>query len=160
MIDHAVLTRRALRWVLDDNHLTRDALTIIDGPTRTQLEELVIAVADDMAYNQLKYFRPFDHQKKFFRTSTDRRGILAANRIGKTVSTCYETAYHLTGRYPSWWEGKRFDKPITAMVAGEGWSQVALVLQNELLGTNDVKIREQLGTGAIDRKSTRLNSSH
>jgi phage terminase large subunit-like protein len=37
------------------------------------------------------------------------------------------------------------------MVAGEGWSQVALVLQNELLGTQDVKITENLGSGAIPR---------
>ena len=37
------------------------------------------------------------------------------------------------------------------MVAGEGWSQVALVLQNELLGTQDIKITENLGTGAIPR---------
>ena len=58
---------------------------------------------------------------------------------------------HLTGVYPDWWEGKRWDKPVTVMVAGEGWGQVAMVLQNELLGTQDVKIREQLGTGAIPR---------
>ena len=57
----------------------------------------------------------------------------------------------MTGLYPEWWNGYRFDKPITVMVAGEGWSQVAMVLQNELLGTQDVKIKEQLGTGAIPR---------
>jgi len=105
-----------------------------------------------MEFNQLKYFRPFEHQLKFFRTYTSpRRGILAANRIGKTVSTCFETAMHLTGLYPDWWEGRRFDRPVNVMVAGEGWQQVALVLQNELLGTNDVKIESQLGTGAIPR---------
>ena len=151
MIEPAVLTRRALRSVLDDHKLKPDSLALLDGPTRAKLEDLVHTVADDMRYNQLKYFRPFEHQKRFFTTSTDRRGILAANRIGKTVSTCYETAYHLTGRYPDWWAGKRFDKPITVMVAGEGWSQVALVLQNELLGTPDVKIKEAIGTGAIPR---------
>ena len=68
---------------------------------------------------------------------------MAANRIGKTVSTCFETACHLTGLYPDWWQGHRFTSPITCMVAGEGWSQVALVLQNELLGTQDVKITEK-----------------
>ena len=77
--------------------------------------------------------------------------LLAANRIGKTVSTCSETAIHLTGQYPAWWTGKRFNKPITAMVAGEGWTQVALVLQKELLGTNDIKITNDVGTGAIPR---------
>jgi phage terminase large subunit-like protein len=119
---------------------------------RNRFQDLVMATADDMQYNQLKYFRPFEHQLRFFATGhSERRGILAANRIGKTVSTCYETAMHLTGRYPDWWRGKTFDRPIVAMVAGEGWSQVAMVLQNELLGTQDVKIAHNIGTGAIPR---------
>ena len=145
--------RRALRWILDEHDLTPEALNLIDGPTRSHLEDLAIAVSDSMRYDQLRYFRPFEHQRAFFRTGgVDRRGILAANRIGKTVSTCYETAMHLTGRYPDWWEGHRFGGAITVMVAGEGWAQVALVLQNELLGTPDIKIREGLGTGAIPRE--------
>ena len=152
MLDSSVLMRRALRWVCDSNRLTPESLTVMDGPTAAMLEDLSITVAEDMRYNQLRYFRPFDHQRKFFATfNSPRRGILAANRIGKTVSTCFETACHLTGQYPDWWSGYRFDKPITAMVAGEGWSQVAMVLQNELLGTQDVKIRENLGTGMIPR---------
>ena len=151
MTDHAVLIRRALRWVLDEHNLTGEALRLMDHDTQSKLQDLAMTVADDMRYNQLRYFRPFEHQRRFFTTKTDRRGILAANRIGKTVSTCYETAYHLTGRYPDWWTGRRFDKPITAMVAGESWGQVALVLQAELLGSSDVKIKEQLGTGAIPR---------
>ena len=150
MIDDATLMRRALRWCLDQHALTPESLTLIDGPTRRHLEDLAIAVCDSMRHDQLQYFRPFDHQRAFFATgSVDRRGILAANRIGKTVSTCYETAMHLTGQYPDWWQGHRFSGAITAMVAGEGWAQVALVLQNELLGTPDIKIREGLGTGAI-----------
>jgi hypothetical protein len=155
MIDHAVLIRRALRWVLDEHNLTAEALRLMDHATQQQLQDLAMSIADDMQYNQLRYFRPFEHQRRFFTTTTDRRGILAANRIGKTVSTCYETALHLTGLYPDWWTGKRFDKPITAMVAGESWGQVALVLQAELLGASDVKIRQQLGTGAIPRDCTK-----
>ena len=158
MIDHAVLIRRALRWVLDEHQLTGEALRLMDHNTQLQLQDLSMTVADDMQYNQLRYFRPFEHQKQFFTTTTDRRGILAANRIGKTVSTCYETALHLTGLYPDWWTGKRFDKPITAMVAGESWGQVALVLQAELLGSSDVKIKEQLGTGAIPRDCIRFDT--
>jgi len=152
MLGTETLMARALRYVLDEHNLTVESLVTIPGPLARHLETVTIAIADDMRYNQIKYFRPFDHQRRFFRTgSADRRGILAANRIGKTVSTCFETAMHLTGLYPDWWEGYRFDKPITCMVAGEGWSQVALVLQNELLGTQDVKIAENLGTGAIPR---------
>ena len=146
------LMSRALRYVVDKHDLTIDALKTIDGPTENKLRDLSIVVADDMRYNQIKYFRPFDHQLKFFNTGKfTRRGILAANRIGKTTSTCFETAYHLTGLYPDWWTGHRFSGPITAMVAGEGWTQVALVLQNELLGTQDIKLEENIGTGSIPR---------
>ena len=151
MLDPGVLMRRAIRSVCDTNNLKPDGITLFDHVTQDHLRDLAMSVADHMQYNQLEYFRPFDHQREFFRTQSDRRGILAANRIGKTVSTCYETAMHLTGRYPDWWEGKRYNKPITCMVAGEGWSQVALVLQNELLGAPDVKQHDSLGTGAIPR---------
>jgi len=143
--------RRAVRSVCDQHSLTPDSLAQFDHVTQERFRDLAIATADDMVYNQLRYFRPFEHQKEFFVTTSDRRGILAANRIGKTVSTCYETAMHLTGQYPSWWQGHRFRKPITCMVAGEGWSQVALVLQQELLGSPDIKLRDALGTGAIPR---------
>jgi len=152
MLDTAVLMRRAIRQVCDDNSLAVDTIYQMPFEPRQRFEELVYAVSEDMRYNQLRYFRPFEHQRKFFRTGTSqRRGILAANRIGKTVSTCFETAMHLTGQYPDWWDGRRFDKPVTAMVAGEGWQQVAMVLQNELLGTQDVKISDSIGTGAIPR---------
>ena len=152
MLDSAVIMRRAIRYCCEQHAIMPTLLHTMPPGVQASLQEYAIAIADDMRYNQLKYFRPFPHQMRFFETGTfDRRGILAANRIGKTVSTCFETAMHLTGMYPEWWCGKRFDKPITAMVAGEGWSQVALVLQAELLGTNDVKIKDAIGTGAIPR---------
>jgi phage terminase large subunit-like protein len=151
--------RRAVTWVCDQNALTPAALKLLDHVTQSHFEDLAIAVADDMVYNQLKYFRPFLHQKQFFATGSHaRRGILAANRIGKTVSTCYETAMHLTGRYPDWWTGYRYTTAITAMVAGEGWSQVAMVLQQELLGTQDVKLTNNIGTGALPKDTIDLVS--
>jgi phage terminase large subunit-like protein len=152
MLDPALLMRRAIRWVCDTNHLDPKQTNRFNTFAYDRFKELCYTVQEDMRYDQLKYFRPFAHQVKFFATgSSDRRGILAANRIGKTVSTCYEVAMHLTGRYPDWWQYKRYNKPVTVMVAGEGWDQVARVLQNELLGTQDVKIAEALGTGAIPR---------
>jgi len=152
MIDPNVLMRRAIRWCCDENNLKPESLNLMDTQTKDKFMDLVFAVVDDMRFNQLKYFRPFEHQRAFFATgSSSRRGILAANRIGKTVSTCYETAMHLTGQYPDWWTGRRFPKPVTVFVAGEGWEQVARVLQDELIGTKDIKIRDQIGTGAIPR---------
>ena len=151
MIDPTVLMRRAVRLVCEQHRLTPEQIGTMTSVQQEVFRDLAVELVDDMRYNQLRYFRPFEHQKSFFTTISDRRGILAANRIGKTVSTCYETAMHLTGIYPDWWAGKRYDRPITAMVAGEGWSQVALVLQNELLGTPDVKLRDNIGSGAIPK---------
>jgi len=89
MIGTETLMSRALRYAVDENNLTIDSLLTIPGPLKQKLEDLAISIADDMVYNQLKYFRPFEHQLKFFKTGdSERRGILAANRIGKTVSTC------------------------------------------------------------------------
>ena len=158
MLDPAVLMRRAVREVCDQHDLTPDSLKLFDHVTQGRFQDLSIETANDMAFHQLKYFRPFEHQLEFFKTVSSRRGILAANRIGKTVSTCFETAMHLTGQYPEWWEGHKFNKPITVMVAGEGWSQVALVLQQELLGTPDIKLKDQLGTGAVPRDAIVLDT--
>jgi len=111
-------------------------------------------IALDMQYNQLKWFRPFAYQKKFFETGliSTRRGMIAANRAGKTIASTYEAAYHLTGLYPSWWKGKRWDKPIVAMASGESWEQVAKTLQNKLLGCDDIKQTYKLGTGSIPKE--------
>jgi len=159
MLDPNLLMRRAIRYVCEQHNLDPNNLNGMPFDALTKFQEFVIAVQEDMRYNQLRYFKPFEHQKRFFATgNSERRGILAANRIGKTVSTCFETAYHLTGLYPAWWEGKRYAKPITAMVAGEGWQQVSMVLQNELLGTQDVKITDNIGTGAIPRECIRFET--
>jgi phage terminase large subunit-like protein len=62
------------------------------------------------------------------------RLFIAANRIGKTRAACYELALHLTGLYPDWWEGRRFDHPIRAWAAGTSSKKVKEILQEELFG--------------------------
>lgn len=145
--------RRSIKFVLDEANITLADINKMDKEQHSLFYEYLDSIASDMTYNQLKYFRPFEHQLKFFATglTSNRRGLLAANRSGKSVATCFETAYHLTGLYPEWWAGKRFDEPVRAFCSGESWSQVALVLQKELLGTEDIKLRFRLGTGAVPR---------
>jgi phage terminase large subunit-like protein len=124
-------------------------------------------IAYDMQFNAIKWFKPFDYQKKFFDTGANftRRGMIAANRAGKTIASTYETAYHLTGIYPEDWKGKRWDKPIIAMAAGESWEQVAKTLQSKLLGCDDIKQAYKLGSGSIprdkiDEKSIRTDGAN
>ena len=62
------------------------------------------------------------------------RLFISANRIGKTRAACYELALHLTGLYPDWWQGRRFDHPIRAWAAGTSSKKVKEILQEELFG--------------------------
>ena len=54
---------------------------------------------------------------QFFEAGVNRRerAFLAANRVGKSEGVGgFELTLHLTGRYPAWWKGRRFSRPITA----------------------------------------------
>lgn len=64
------------------------------------------------------------------------RVALGGNRIGKTLSIGgYEAALHLTGLYPSWWKGKRYERPILIWAAGTKTAKVRDVNQRFLLGS-------------------------
>lgn len=69
---------------------------------------------------------------------------MAANRVGKTVVGGYETTLHLTGRYPHWWEGRRFKEPVDAWAAGDTSETTRDIIQLELLGPYN-----EIGTGLI-----------
>lgn len=72
------------------------------------------------------------------------RVFLAANRTGKTIAGAYEITLHLTGRYPHWWIGKRFAKPVRAVAASDTGKLTREVVQQELLGQPG-----SFGTGMI-----------
>ena len=72
------------------------------------------------------------------------RCMMAANRVGKTFAGGYETALHLTGRYPHWWEGRRFAGPIQAWVAGDTAETTRDIVQATLMGP-----AAEPGTGLI-----------
>jgi phage terminase large subunit-like protein len=143
------------------------AIKYLDADQLRKMKDARDVVAKDMQYNTLKWFRPFKYQSAFFETGSThtRRGMIAGNRTGKTIAATYETAYHLTGRYPKGWKGKVWDKPIVAMCSGESWEQVAKTLQSKLLGCDDIKQSYKLGTGSIpleciDEKSYRTDGAN
>jgi len=81
-------------------------------------------------------YEPSDKQRKFHDVGDKaiERLFLAGNRTGKTFCGCLEDAIHLTGRYPSWWKGHRFEHPIICWVASENYEITRNVLQFKLLG--------------------------
>lgn len=73
---------------------------------------------------------------EFFRHGAIHRErlMLAANRVGKTRAGAFETTCHATGRYPHWWEGRRFKQKTDIWVVGETADTTRDILQLELLG--------------------------
>lgn len=78
------------------------------------------------------------------------RAFMAANRVGKTWGAGgYETALHLTGLYPDWWVGRRFDHPVDVWAAGDTSQTTRDIVQHALLGVGNVDASGRLGTGLI-----------
>jgi len=59
---------------------------------------------------------------------------MAANRVGKTVVGAYEMTCHLTGVYPHWWEGRRFDHAVDTWACGDTSETTRDIVQKELMG--------------------------
>jgi phage terminase large subunit-like protein len=97
---------------------------------------------------------------EYFEAGADyrERAVLAGNRIGKTEMALYELVLHLTGRYPDWWQGRRFEKPIRGWISGTTGQTTRDILQYKLFGPVD-----DLGSGLIPyfciKKTTRKAGS-
>lgn len=76
--------------------------------------------------------------------SHGQRGFIAANRTGKTTCAGFEGSCHLTGKYPDWWMGRRFSRPVVMWASGEDSKSVRESVQPILFGP-----MEALGTGMI-----------
>ena len=117
--------------------------------------ERALELAKELKYreehNRLKYYAPYDYQLDFHKASGNQKLLMAANRIGKSYCGAMEMAIHLTGEYPDWWEGRKWDRPIRAWAGGSSNETTRDILQRELLGQPDDKTVR--GTGAIPMKN-------
>lgn len=105
-----------------------------------------LEVAEAARRFKLLSYQPYPKQKKFHAMGAEKRErlLMAGNQQGKTYSGAAEFAYHVTGMYPDWWKGWRFEKPIRAWVAGITNEQTRDTAQATLFGPEG-----QEGTGLI-----------
>lgn len=75
---------------------------------------------------------------------------MAGNQLGKTVAGSMEWATHLTGRYPDWWDGYRFNTGGRYWAAGESGVSTRDTVQKLLVGPPERE--EEWGTGSIPYK--------
>jgi phage terminase large subunit-like protein len=110
---------------------------VIRRSSRRQFFDLFPDNDNHQADGRVIYARDrYPKHLEFFKASATYREIcfLAANRVGKTLGGAYATTAHLTGLYPHWWEGRRFDGPISAWACGKANETTRDIVQNALLG--------------------------
>lgn len=100
--------------------------------------------------NILASYEPYPKQKDFHAAGTRERLFIAGNQLGKTLGGAAEAAMHLTGKYPDWWEGHRFIKPIVMLAGSESYELTRDGVQRLLVGPPANK--EEYGTGYIPQK--------
>lgn len=119
-----------------------------------QLREL-IELTERLKYvtetNRLADYRPYPKQRQFHDAGAALRErlFMASNQTGKTWGGAFEAAMHMTGRYPAWWDGYRFDRPTRGMAGSESVELTKKGVQRLLLGNPETP--EQWGTGSIPR---------
>ena len=135
---------------------------------RRALEELASRKANRRLFNN--YAKSYDHSKppgsdnigayqwqiEFHNAGAKfpERCLMAGNQTGKTLCGGAETAIHLTGEYPPWWQGKRFDGPVKWWTGSERTEDSKDLIQAELLGPQGSH-----GTGWIP-KSRLINATY
>jgi len=99
-----------------------------------------------IAENRLDLYQPYAKQREFHDLAMRERLLMAGNQLGKTWAGAFEMAMHLTGRYPDWWTGRRFVKPVQAWASSVSTLATRDTVQRLIAGRPG-----QIGTGAIPK---------
>jgi phage terminase large subunit-like protein len=113
---------------------------------------------------QLLHYKPYAKQRRFHEVGGEHavgpdcppgcggrphreRMLMGANQSGKTWCGAAEAAFHLTGRYPEHWTGKRFARPTRGWVGCDTFPNVRDGAQRVLVG--EPKLESAWGSGLI-----------
>jgi phage terminase large subunit-like protein len=107
------------------------------------------------AQNKLARYRPYTKQAVFHAAGKTNRErlLIAGNQLGKTWSAGFESAMHLTGRYPDDWEGRVFTKPVVGWAAGVTSEATRDTVQRVMCGRINA-----IGTGSIPKDAIKDKS--
>lgn len=131
--------------------------------TEEELHALLQEEADYLSFNKFYEMYPdkgefsrdkYQKQLEFFRYGREfqQRCFMGGNGTGKTWGVAaYELTCHLTGEYPTWWNGRVFTHAIQAWVAGDTRETVRDIIQAKLIGDVAKEGEQALGTGMIPR---------
>lgn len=129
--------------------LTRLDLSALNDDEKRELYELLKIKDVRARRNRLAAYKPYAKQREFHTKGAEfrERLFMAGNQLGKTWSGAAEMAMHLTGRYPDWWTGRRFNYAIRAICGSESAELTRKGIQRLLIGPPE--LRDEWGTGMI-----------
>ena len=132
---------------------SEEHLMSLDRQALSSLAELLTEAKIREQNQKLSSYTPYPRQAEFHRAgnSARERLLMAGNQLGKTFSGAAEVAYHLTGLYPDWWEGKRWDRPVRWWAASKTGEVTRDGVQRYLIG--EPKEESKWGTGMIPKKN-------
>jgi hypothetical protein len=101
----------------DDRRHTRSGKDHAPGQTGAD----VVGVSQEISPGRFLWAAEFyEPQLKFFAEGRThhQRLLRGGNQVGKSFSAAFEASLHMTGQYPKWWPGKKFDKPTRGWIVG------------------------------------------
>ena len=121
----------------------QSALANLDEKT---LKAMLKQLQAEASKEGCRLFKPYSKQKDFITATHSHRETLfaAGNQLGKTYAAANALAIMLTGEYPEWWDGRRWDRPIAVWVGGVTNESTRDTMQRLLMGRPG-----SYGTGAI-----------
>lgn len=123
----------------------------VDRGKLLDMERMLATAKKVRRERAIDFYKPYPKQAEFHKLGATKseRLLLAGNQLGKTLAGAAEAAFHLTGQYPDWWAGRRFDHPVRAIFGGETSLLVRDVMQNKLCGQPGMP--SERGTGMIPK---------
>src|SRR5262245_29376620 len=144
-----------------------------DAPDPAKLLKLARQALTSSEYRKKFHMADFWGPNEFYAPQVEffadgakyhQRLIRGGNQVGKSFACAYEAALHMSGQYPSWWQGRRFKKPtrgwivgVTAQLVRDGPQRQLTAKQGEF-GSGTIPLASFAGrpvmvpggTGAID----------
>jgi phage terminase large subunit-like protein len=131
--------------------MSSSTLASAPSPASLKLELLTLLTEAKRRKDRrrLTEYRPYAKQREFHAEGAEHRErlLMAGNQLGKTYCGAAEVSMHLTGRYPDWWRGKRWDRPVRWWAGSKTGEVTRDGVQRLLVG--EPKNESEWGTGMI-----------
>jgi len=125
-----------------------ESSSVIRSIHGAELYQSFALVSPFMCSNEIVAYQPIGVHDIYDFTVPDYGNYIASGVVHHNTEGMggYETALHLTGKYPNWWDGRSFDKHVRFWAAGKTNETTRDIVQSKLFG-------EVLGSGPTKRVS-------